>query len=261
MHRFIPQASIIAALTLLLAACATSPLGSPQLQLFSQQDLAKMGAASYQKIKQKTPIATDPSVKAYVQCVAHALTRQVGGGWEVTVFKSKQVNAFALPGGKIGVYTGLLKVAEGPDQLAAVIGHEIGHVLAEHSNARMSAKYATSAGMQLLAAFLGGGGSGASSQQIMAMLGLGAQVGLLLPYTRGQESEADIIGLKLMAEAGFDPRASVALWQNMRSAGGGAPPELLSTHPSSTSRIQHLKQYMGKAMAVYQNAASHPNCG
>lgn len=250
------------ALTLMLTACATSPLGNPQLQLFSKAKLAKMGAASYQRIKQKTPAATDPSVNAYVSCVAHALTRQVGGQWQVTVFKSKQVNAFALPGGKIGIYTGLLEVAQGPDQLAAVIGHEIGHVLAEHSNARLSAKYATTTGLQLLASFLGGGGGAASNQQIMALLGLGAQVGLLLPYTRQQEAEADIIGLKLMAQAGFDPRAAVALWKNMRAAAGGkAPPELLSTHPSSTSRINHLKSYMQRAMRIYRKTDTHPSCG
>lgn len=253
---------VAAMLTLFLAACATSPLGNPQLQLFSHAKLAKMGTASYHKIKQKTPAATDPDVKAYVNCVAHALTRGINGQWTVTVFKSKKVNAFALPGGKIGVYTGLLKVAEGPDQLAAVIGHEIGHVLAHHSNARLSAKYATSAGLQMLAAFLGGGGSSANSKQIMSLLGLGAQVGLLLPYTRGQEAEADVIGLKLMARAGFDPRAAIALWHNMQAAAGGqAPPEFLSTHPSNASRIQNLKDHMQKAMRLYQQADTHPNCG
>lgn len=250
----------IAGVALLLAACATSPLGHRQLTLFSPAQLAKMGQASYLKIKQHTPAATDPSLNAYVGCVVNALTSEVGGSWEVTVFKSKQVNAFALPGGKIGVYTGLLKVAEGPAQLAAVIGHEMGHVIAEHINARLSAKYATSAGLKLLSAFLGGGGSAASNRYIMALLGLGAQVGLLLPYSRTQESEADIIGLKLMAKAGFNPHAAVALWRNMRAASEGAPPEWLSTHPSSTSRIHHLQEYMARAMRLYRRADSSPNC-
>lgn len=251
---------LVATLVLLLAACATSPRGNPQLQLFSPARLAKMGEASYQRIKQKTPIARDPSLNAYVNCVVRALASEVGGRWEVTVFKSEKVNAFALPGRNVGVYTGLLEVVEGPDQLAAVIGHEMGHVLAEHSNARLSAKFATSAGLKLLAAFLGGGG-GASAQRIMALLGLGAQVGLLLPYTRGQESEADIIGLRLMAAAGFNPHAAVELWRNMRAVGGGAPPEWLSTHPSSTSRIHHLQEYMSRAMNVYRHADSYPSCG
>lgn len=262
MHRLLPKISLVTALTLLLAACATSPLGNPQLKLFSHQQLAQMGAASYEKIKAETAVATDDSLKAYVNCVAHALTRQIGGDWVVTVFKSDQVNAFALPGGKIGVYTGLLDVAQGQAQLAAVIGHEIGHVLAQHSNARLSAKYATSAGLQVLASLLGGGSGGPSSQRVMALLGLGAQVGLLLPYTRGQESEADIIGLKLMARAGFDPRAAVDLWRNMRAAADGAtPPELLSTHPSGTSRIHNLQQHMDKALSLYRQADTHPSCG
>lgn len=262
MRRLIPQTAIVTTLALLLSACGTSPLGNPQLQLFSHAQLAQMGAASYEKIKENTPAATDDSVTAYVNCVAHALTEQVSGEWVVTVFKSKQVNAFALPGGKIGVYTGLLDVAEGQAQLAAVIGHEIGHVLAEHSNARLSAKYATAAGMQILGAYLGAGAGGAGSQQIMALLGLGAQVGILLPYSRGQESGADIIGLKLMARAGFDPRAAVDLWRNMSAAAnGGAPPELLSTHPSSTSRIHNLKQHMDEALRLYRNSSTHPSCG
>lgn len=261
MHRLISRISIITTLTLALAACATSPLGHPQLQLFSPAQLAQMGAASYRKIREETPIARGSAVNAYVKCVAHALTRQTGGQWDVTVFKSEQVNAFALPGGHIGVYTGLLEVADGPAELAAVIGHEMGHVLAGHVNARLSAKYATSAGVQLVAAFLGGGGGAANNREIMALLGLGAQVGLLLPYSRHQESEADIIGLQLMARAGFDPRAAVGLWRNMRAAGGAAPPELLSTHPSGASRIEHLQQSMEQAMGLYRQAASHPHCG
>lgn len=261
MLRFIFRTSIVVTLVAALAACATSPMGNPQLQLFSPAELAQMGSKSYQKIKQETPIDSDKAVNAYVSCVAHALTAQVDGDWQVTVFKSKQVNAFALPGGKIGVYTGLLKVADGQAQLAAVLGHEIGHVLAHHSNARLSAQYATSAGMQMLGAFLGGDASSATSKQVMSLLGLGAQVGVLLPYGRSQESEADIIGLKLMARAGFDPRAAITLWQNMSAAGGGAPPQWLSTHPSNAARIQHLKDNMGQALQLYQQAPSHPNCG
>lgn len=261
MRHSLIRATIAAGLALMLAACATSPLGNPQLKLFSQAKMAQMGAKSYQKIKRNTPIATDSSLNAYVNCVVGALTRQVDGNWTVTVFKSEKVNAFALPGGKIGVYTGLLDVAQGPGQLASVIGHEMGHVLAGHSNARLSAKYATSTGLKLLTAFLGGGGGSAGNQQIMALLGLGAQVGLLLPYTRQQESEADIIGLKLMASAGFNPHAAVALWRNMRSAGGASPPEFLSTHPSNQSRIQNLKSHMARAMRLYRRASSHPSCG
>lgn len=251
-----------AALTaLLVAACATSPTGRPQLKLFSESDLAQMGVASYQKIKEATPQADRAGVRGYVQCVADSITDVVGGNWEVTVFAQDQVNAFALPGGKIGVYTGLLEVAQGPAQLAAVIGHEVAHVLADHANARVSSQFVTQTALQLASAILGTGGAG--GQLAMAALGLGAQVGVLLPYARGQESEADVIGLKLMAQAGFDPRAAVALWQNMAKAAEGQPPEFLSTHPSHGSRIAELQSHMQQVLPIYRAARAQgrtPDC-
>jgi|SRR5699024_6460609 len=259
-HTAILYPLLAATLTAVLTACATSPMGHRQLQLFSQGELAKMGAESYQQIKQKTPITKNKAVRNYVNCVAHALTREIGGEWEVTVFQSDEVNAFALPGGKIGVYTGLLDVAEGQGQLAAVIGHEVGHVLADHSNARMSAQFATSAGVQLLGAALGSSGS-IGGRQMMSALGLGAQVGLLLPYSRGQESEADLIGLKLMAQSGFDPREAVGLWRNMRDEAGGEPPAFLSTHPTSSDRIKALQNNMKPALQDYRNSSARPACG
>ena len=246
-----------------LAACAVSPTGRPQLKLFPDSEIAQMGVASYQKIKQETPVSQSRSVNNYVRCVADNITRVVGGNWEVTVFADDQANAFALPGGKIGVYTGLLQISQNQDQLATVLGHEVAHVLADHGNARASANLATQSAVQLASAIAGGGG-GAAGQAAMAALGLGAQVGVLLPYGRGQESEADILGLNLMARAGFDPRQSVALWRNMQKQGGGRPPEFLSTHPSESSRIQQLQKQMPEAMQIYQqarNAGRHPRCG
>lgn len=262
-HNFIAAALA----TLLVTACATSPTGQSQLMLMSSADLAKMGNASYAKMKQQLPIAQDPGVNRYVRCVARAITaqarsitRDVPADWDVTVFKKDMVNAFALPGGNIGVFTGLLEVAEGPAQLAAVLGHEVAHVLADHANARVSRQLATQTVLQLASAILGGGAGG---QMAMAALGVGAQVGILLPYTRGQESEADILGLRLMARAGFDPRAAVELWRNMAQAGGNAPPEFLSTHPSSQSRIQELQSRIPNVMPIYQRARARgltPDC-
>ncbi|MEQ8799469.1 MAG: M48 family metallopeptidase [Salinisphaeraceae bacterium] len=244
-------------------ACATSPTGRPQLKLFPSSDLAEMGAASYQQMKQETPIEQSSRVNNYVQCVANAITSQTGGTWEVTVFADDQANAFALPGGKIGVYTGLLDVSRNQDQLATVIGHEVAHVLADHGNERVSSQFATQSALQLAGAIAGGGNSG-MGQAAMAALGLGAQVGVLLPFSRAQESEADVVGLELMARAGFDPRASVQLWQNMAQSGGGSPPEFLSTHPGHESRINKLNENIPKAMPLYQqarNAGRRPNCG
>jgi predicted Zn-dependent protease len=253
---------------LLLAACATSPTGRHQLEFFPPKEMAQMGDTAYEKIKQETPASQDQAINHYVQCVVGALTAVIpsppsGDQWEVTVFKEDQtVNAFALPGGKIGVYTGILKIAENADQLAAVIGHELGHVIAEHGNARLSTQYATQTGLQLIQA-LAGATRGATGQQLMALLGVGAQVGIILPFSRAQESEADLLGLRYMAEAGFDPRQSIQLWQNMMQAGGSAPPEFLSTHPSNKSRIHNLEQHLPEAMKLYQQALAkgqRPKC-
>ncbi|KEZ75784.1 M48 family metallopeptidase [Salinisphaera hydrothermalis] len=249
-----------------LAGCATSPTGRSQLKMFSPQKMAAMGDQSYAQLKQKTPIDHNAADNRFVECVAHAITAVPGveqaadGSWHVTVFKSKQINAFALPGGNIGVYSGLLPVTKNGAQLAAVIGHEVGHVLAGHPNERMSEQYATQGGLSVLSAFLGGGSSG-GGQAIMSALGVGAQVGILLPFSRAQESEADLIGLELMARAGFDPRQSVQLWKNMTAASNGQQPNpFLSTHPSNNNRIQALEAHMNKAMQLYQQAPRHPSC-
>lgn len=234
--------------------------------LFPEQQVQAMGVRAYKKMKQKLPSVDNPAVTSYVQCVAHAITRAIPEkydeiDWEVTVFASDKVNAFALPGGKIGVYSGLLDVAQTPAQLAAVIGHEVGHVLAGHMNERLSVAFATKLGLNLLSIFVGSGGY--LEKQAMALLGLGAEVGIILPFSRTQESEADAIGQRLMARAGFDPRASIALWQNMRKVGGGRPPEFLSTHPAPSTRIQDLRAHLPQALELYQRArfeGRNPQC-
>ena len=183
-----------------------------------------------------------------------------GGQWEVVVFDDEQVNAFALPGGKIGVYTGLLNVAENQHQLAAVIGHEVGHVIAEHGNERMSQSTLINVGSQAVGQILAAN-EVPQSGPIMAAIGLGVQVGVQLPFSRTHESEADVIGLQLMAKSGFDPRQSVNLWQNMDAASGGnRPMELLSTHPAPQTRIDNLQANMPAAYADYQATAYRPNC-
>ncbi|MGD8875104.1 MAG: M48 family metallopeptidase, partial [Gammaproteobacteria bacterium] len=179
-------------------------------------------------------------------------TREVSGNWEVVVFNDSDANAFALPGGKIGVYTGLLKVAENQDQLATVIGHEVAHVLARHSNERVSQKFAVEQGLSLISAIANP--QSGTGQTLMGLLGVGAQYGVLMPYSRIQESEADILGLDLMARAGFDPRESTRLWINMGRAGGGQPPEFLSTHPSHSTRISDLNAHMPVALQLQSRA-------
>ncbi len=240
---------------LITSGCATtqSPTGRGQTLLFSSQEMSQLGDASFSQIKQQEKVSQDKAVNAYVNCVANRITAALPDQslpWEVVVFESEQVNAFALPGGHIGVYTGLLNVAINQDQLATVIGHEVAHVLANHSNEQVSRAKLTGAGMQLADIALGAGGI-ADKDLYMAALGLGVQVGYILPYGRNQESEADIIGVELMAKAGFDPAQSVELWKNMSKAGGEQGPELLSTHPSHGQRIAQLQQMQAKAQPLY----------
>ncbi|MBA1145971.1 M48 family metallopeptidase [Ectothiorhodospiraceae bacterium WFHF3C12] len=257
---------IAIALFAMVAGCTTSPTGRQQLQLFPEKQMAQMGSEAYENIKKETPVSEDPAVNGYVSCVADAIIRvlpegrEVPPSWEVTVFRSDQVNAFALPGGKIGVYTGLLRVAENQHQLAAIVGHEIGHVLANHSNARLSANYATMAGLTVISVLAGASGAVDDQRTMMALLGLGAQVGVLLPFSRSHESEADEIGLELMAEAGFSPAESVELWKRMAEASDGQPPEFLSTHPSHGTRIRDLQDQVPRAQRLYDASPYRPDC-
>lgn len=262
--RFAPVGVVVACM--LVAACATSPLGREQLILFPEDEMQQMGAAAFRQIRQQTPQSDAQSVNRYVECVADAVTSAVEDGqtgdWEVTVFAEDQVNAFALPGRKIGIYTGLLDVAENQDQLATVIAHEVAHVLARHGNERLSTQYATSTGLDLVA--MVAGSDTTAKRTALGLLGLGAQVGVLLPFSRSQETEADVLGLELMAQAGFDPDESVDLWRNMVAASEGAPPEFLSTHPSGESRIQVLQSRLPEVRKLTEQARAagrRPDCG
>ncbi len=254
----------ITLLAAIIASCATSPTGKRQLNLVSDKQMTAMGLNAYSDMKKSIPISNDRRQTAYVRCIGNAITSELNDNtqWEVTLFDDDQVNAFALPGGKIGVYTGLLKVAETPDQLAAVMGHEVAHVLADHGKARLSANLAGQAGLVVGQIVLGTQLEG-RDRNVMAALGLGLQFGVLMPYGRGQESEADVLGLDLLAQAGFDPRASTRLWLNMAEANGAAAPEFLSTHPAPTTRIRQLNAQMPKAMNIYRDAIAKgrsPGC-
>jgi predicted Zn-dependent protease len=257
---------VIAAVT----ACATSPLGRKQLLLIPDGQMNQMGAASFDEMKAKTPIETDPKINAYVRCITDPITAAAKGQtdvgtWEVVVFKDPTANAFALPGGKIGVHTGILPVAKNDAQLAAVLGHEVGHVIAKHGAERVSEGLATNGLLAGVQAYLEGTNRGGlTGQLIMAGLGLGSQVGFALPHSRTQESEADLIGEKLMAQAGFDPAQCIALWKNMDAAAGGkAPPQWLSTHPANANRIAQLQAHLAEAQREYQKAQAtghRPSC-
>ena len=246
-----------------LVSCANSPTGRRQLILVGDAQMAELGAASFAQMKQQSQPLHDPAITAYVDCVSNAVLKAAGENpsvWEIQVFNDKTPNAFALPGRKIGVHTGMLTVAQTPGQLATVIGHEIGHVEAKHGAERMSLNMTAQMIQQVAATGLQNNEHG---QAIMAALGVGSQLGVLLPYSRIHESEADYIGLILMAKAGFDPQESIQLWLNMMKAGGGNPPEFLSTHPSDQTRIAKLAGKMPEANAIYQRVKSRgvgPQC-
>ena len=246
-------------------ACAKSPLGRNQLKIYSSAQLAGMGEQAFDGMKAEQKVSTKVVTNQFVSCVADAITKNVpksvfAGEWELVVFDDPQVNAFALPGGKIGVYTGLLEVTENQEQLAAVIGHEVGHVIAEHGNERMSSSTLIGIGMEATNALLETKQI-ANNNLIMAAIGAGVQVGLQLPFSRTHESEADLIGLDLMAMSGFAPEQSVKLWENMAKASGGArQPELLSTHPLPTTRIDNLQKNMPAAQTKFAAASIRPNC-
>jgi predicted Zn-dependent protease len=244
----------------------TSPLGRSQLHLYDADQMDAMGIQAYTQMKQQLPRSQDAAAIRLVDCVARALAAEARGpnapsSWEVVVFEDERANAFALPGGKIGVHTGLLAVAADSSQLATVIGHEVAHVLAEHGNERVSTNAAAGYGLQVIESLSGPPSPG--RDQILAALGLGAQVGVLLPFSRAQEREADLLGLDLMAQAGFDPRASVPLWQNMSRATGATPPEFLATHPTHSSRIRELGARIPSALDLYERARAagrRPRC-
>ncbi|WP_448567534.1 M48 family metallopeptidase [Thalassotalea ganghwensis] len=247
-----------------LAGCAKSSTGRNQIMLFSGDDLNKMGIQSFNEMKEKQKVSTNKALNGYVQCVAGAITKHVDksvhdGSWEVVVFDSEQINAFALPGGKIGVYSGILSVAEDQHQLAAIIGHEVAHVVEQHSNERLSANYVAQGGLVLADVFLSANVSNENKGLLMAGLGLGLQFGVVMPYSRSHESEADIIGQELMATAGFSPNAAIKLWGNMAKHSKSSVPEFMSTHPSNQTRIDDLTKHLPKAKQL-QMGTNMPNC-
>jgi len=234
----------------------------------------QMGAQAYNQVKTdpKMRLSQDPReidpVKRVAARIVEAAKRSKYAEmahqfqWEVTVIKDdKTANAFALPGGKMAVYTGIFPVAKTEAGLAAVMGHEVVHALARHGAERMSQGQLTNIVLQGAAAYIGlSGGNPMLGQATMAALGAGAQVGVLLPFSRKHESEADYIGVLLAADAGYDPQEAVHLWERMEQlSGGGGPAEFLSTHPGHETRIEQLKEWMPEAMAIYQKRTPMPS--
>jgi len=247
--------------TQILQACATTPItGRRQLRLISEDEEAKLGVTAFQHLRdeevKKGRLLTereDPAAHALVKRVSERVIAASGLGnaykWDYMLLNAPQtVNAAAIAGGRIIVYTGIVPVAQTDAGLATILGHEVGHVMAHHTAERFSQDELVNVAGAVA------GASGGGNLAALAVLGLG-QVGFLLPYSRAHESEADYIGVLLMAKAGYDPRESVALWQRMSQGGGGRGPEYLSTHPNPETRITQLQSWMPQALQYYQNPA------
>lgn len=270
--RFVCPVLLSLAIATGLSACATtiSPTGRTQyVGAVSQQQLNQLGAKAFAEMKASKPQTRNRGQRAYVRCVVDAIVRELPAtsrrnGWESAVFVDNDANAFALPGGKVGVYTGIFKVARNQDQMAAVIAHEIGHVVSHHHDERITRKAGASGALQLFGMLLGRSNYAQYATAAMRGGGFLAQTGFLLPGSREQEREADIVGQRLMARAGFDPRQAVNLWQNMIRAGGGRPPTWLSTHPDPQDRIGEMRQRAAGLMPTYKQARAsgrRPDCG
>ncbi|MBY5969748.1 M48 family metallopeptidase [Halomonas denitrificans] len=247
-------------LLVVLSGCDETPAGRSQLALVPGFVMSDMGRQAFDQLRHELPLDQDVSRKALVQCISAALIKsarleypevETPEDWQVVIFDSPSPNAFALPGGRIGVNTGLFEVAQSPDQLAAVIAHEIAHVLAQHGNERLTQQLGIKA-VLLVVGLISEGDVG--QEPLMEALGIGSQLGIALPFSRVHESEADLMGLAIMARAGFDPGASITLWRNMAALGGSQPPEILSTHPGHQSRISGLREHMAAAKRQYQEA-------
>jgi predicted Zn-dependent protease len=247
--------------TIVLAnGCATAPYTHrSQLILVSESQETSLGAQAYQQVLTKEKLVHDPAVVDTVRDVGERIAKAANlpnAHWQFSVIDDpKTVNAFALPGGKIAVYTGLFPVAQNSAGLAAVLAHEVGHVVARHAAERMSQNLAVEVVATGLSVGLGAQSPG-TRDAIMQAFGLGTQVGVLLPFSRTQEAEADHIGLILMAKAGYDPHAALELWQRFEKTEKQTPPEYLSTHPSYGTRERNIAQWLPEAMRYYQPEAA-----
>jgi predicted Zn-dependent protease len=255
--------------TLLFTGCGSVPVtGRKQLNLVSNSDVLTLSLQQYGEFIKSAPISTDKANAALVQKVGRNIANAVETylknngyagqvkdySWEFNLVKSANVNAFCMPGGKIVVYEGILPYTQNETGLAVVLGHEVAHAVAKHANERMSNQVATQYGSAAISAALGG--TSAITQKVAAaVIGLGSQYGILLPYSRKQELEADQLGLIFMAMAGYDPSAASAFWQRM-AQNGSSTPEFMSTHPSDKTRIKQIQKDLPQALKYYKGGTS-----
>lgn len=253
--------AFLLSLSIWLSGCYTVPqTGRSALNLYPDEQLASMSALQFDKLKQETPISRDPEYNAMMQRVGKRIAYVAREDipdvqWEFVVFDDdSQINAFAMPGGKVAAYTGIFKVARTEEELAVVIGHEIAHVTAKHGNERLSQQSVLAGGALALQIGISEW-SQSNRELLLAAFGAGATFGVILPYSRHHESEADEIGLIYAAKAGYDPRAAITFWQRMEAEKNQSVPEFLSTHPTGETRIKRLNEMMPKAFRLYEQSS------
>ena len=267
--RFYVPAIAVVVLSALFVMCSTNPVtGRKQLSLIPASEMLSMSYSQYGQFLKENKISTDQKSTEMVKRIGHRIQNSVekyaqqngwsdrlqGYNWEFNLVDDEQVNAWCMPGGKVVVYTGILPVTKTETGLAVVMGHEIAHAIAEHGNERMSQGLLANLGGLALSAALKD--KPQETQNLwMTAFGVGTQLGVLLPFSRSQESESDRMGLIFMAMAGYDPREAVTFWERMAAAkGGAAPPEFLSTHPSDETRIADIKNLLPEALKYYTPA-------
>ncbi len=245
-----------AAVMLGLLSCSHAPItGRKQLLLLSPSEEKQLGEQAFQQIISTEKVDTDPAVNGLVTRVGERIATATGKTdyqWQFKVIEKNQANAFCLPGGKVVVFTGILPLTRDEAGLATVLGHEIAHAVARHGGERVSEDLLVNVG--LTAVQLGMGNHDPQTiRTVTGLLGAGVAVGVELPFSRAQESEADHLGLIYMAKAGYDPRAALSFWERMeQTQKGSAPPELLSDHPADAKRIQQIKEWMPEALKDYR---------
>ncbi len=264
---FLQRFSVTMACALAIVSCTSTPSGRSQLVLKSEAVLEQEASRNFNNIRETAPLVKDRATIDYVACVTNAVLDVLDGDdaelyWELAIVDHTMVNAQAMAGGKIIVYSGILPVTANQDQLAAVIGHEIAHVTAHHTNEMASRQSVTGVGIDIAAAILGVGYA-RQTNAARGALSEGAIYGVLYPFNRRMETEADLIGLDYMAMAGFDPRESAKLWQRMGEKNTSTMPAYMTTHPSGEDRIDSLVSHYPTALALFNKAQEegrYPDC-
>ncbi len=264
--------AILVAAVMMFRGCQEGPFGRKQIVALTPQEETALGAQAFQQILRESDVIQQGPIVDVVQHIGRRIAKAAQSprvlalmrmepqqfDWQFRVIRNPQANAFCLPGGKVVVYTGILPVCQNEAALACVMGHEIGHALAHHGAERMAHEKLAQIG-QLAVAQSFGNMDPYQQRQIYAVLGAGSRYGVLLPFSRKHESEADHIGILLMAEAGYDPRESIRFWQRMEKQSGGKVPEFSSTHPSHETRAHDLQGWLSEAMLLYQEADQQPS--